>query len=186
MPVTTLDPKTALVVIDLQKGVVAAPTAQPIDVVLSNAGALADAFRAKRLPVVLVNVGGAAPGRTETKRPRMEPPADWMDFVPELKQQPTDHVVTKYAWGAFSNTELATYLRDQGVTQIVLAGISTSVGVESTARYAYEHGFNVTLALDAISDRSAEAHAYSTTQIFPKLGETGATQEILKLLAADA
>lgn len=186
MPVTTLDPKTALVVIDLQKGVVAAPTAQPVEGVLANAAALADAFRAKQWPVVLVNVGGAAPGRTETKRPRMEPPADWMDFVPELNQQPGDHVVTKYAWGAFANTGLADYLRAQGVTQIVLAGIATSIGVESSARYAYEHGFNVTLALDAMSDRNAEAHTYVTTQVFPKLGETGSTKEVLKLLAAVA
>ena len=182
MAATVLDPKTALLIIDLQNGVAGAPMAHPTGEVIRHASELATAFRLKGLPVVLVNVDGAAPGRTELKRPRPAPPAGWTDFVPELNQQPSDHVVTKRAWGAFANTGLESYLKGLGVTHVVIAGIATTVGVESTARYAYEHGFNVTLAIDAMTDRSLEAHTYSVSEIFPKLSETDTTQAIIKLL----
>ncbi len=182
MAVTQLDPKTALVTIDLQKGIVSQPTVHPVEGVLKNAGALAEAFRARDLPVVLVHVSGGALGRTEKPMMSGEPPADWTEMVPELHEQPTDHIFTKQTWGAFTNTDLAEYLKAQGVTQIVLAGISTSIGVESTARNAYELGFNVTLAVDAVTDTDADAHENSVTRIFPKLGETGMTAEIIALL----
>jgi nicotinamidase-related amidase len=182
MTITTLDPKTALIVVDLQKGLLAYPTAQPISEIIGRAGALADAFRGHGLPVVLVNVAGGAPGRTEQARPRGERPAGWMDLVPELNQQPQDHLVTKRTWGAFANTGLEAHLKTLGVTQVVIAGVSTSVGVESTAREAHACGFNVTLAIDAITDTSAEAHLNSVTRIFPKLGETGETGEMIAFL----
>jgi nicotinamidase-related amidase len=181
MAVTTLDPKTALILIDLQKGIVSYPTVHPIAGVMKHAAALADAFRGRGLPVVLVNVAGGAPGRTEQPR-RSPPPADWADLIPELKQQPGDHTATKHTWGAFTNTDLEGLLKKLGVTQIVLGGVATSIGVESTARQAYELGFNVTLAIDAMTDISAEAHANSVTRIFPRLGETGTTQQIIALL----
>jgi nicotinamidase-related amidase len=182
MAVTTLDPKTALVVIDLQKGILSYPTAHPVDEVVKHAGALADTFRRHALPVVLVNVAGGASGRTEQARRLGEFPAGWTDLVPELNQQPQDHKVTKRTWGAFTNTGLEEHLKSQGVTQVVIAGVATSIGVESTARQAYEHGFNVTLAVDAMTDMSPDAHINSTTRIFPRLGETGTTQEIIDLL----
>lgn len=183
MPVTQLDPKTALVTIDLQKGIISQPAAHPVEGVLKNAGTLADAFRARHLPVVLVHVSGGAPGRTEKSLMSQNPPADWTEMVAELHEQPSDHIVTKQTWGAFTNTDLAEYLKAQGVTQIVLAGISTSHGVESTARAAYELGFNVTLAVDAMTDCDAEAHEDSVTRTFPLLGETGTTAEIIALLS---
>lgn len=182
MAVTTLDPQTALLVVDLQKGIVALPTVHPAGAVLKRAGALADAFRAHGLPVVLVNVTGGAPRRAEQTRARAELPAGWADLVPELNQQPQDHLVTKRTWGAFTNTGLEEHLKKLGVTQVVIAGIATSIGVESTARQAYEHGFNVTLAVDAMTDMSPDAHMNSITRIFPRLGETGTTQEIIDLL----
>lgn len=182
MAATALDPKTALVVIDLQKGILSYPTAHPIAVVVKRAGALTDAFRRKSLPVVLVNVEGAAPGRTEQARNAGERPAGWADLVPELNQQPGDHTVTKRTWGAFTNTDLEAHLKSLGVTQIVIAGVATSIGVESTARDAFERGFNVTLVIDAMTDMSVDAHANSITRIFPRLGETGTTQEIIELL----
>ena len=182
MALTTLDPKTALVVIDLQKGIVAYPTVHPIDEVVKRAAALADAFRRQGLPVVLVNVDGGAPGRTERARPPAEFPVGWTDIIPELNQQPQDHVVTKRTWGAFTNTDLEAHLKRLGGTQVVIAGVSSSAGVESTARQAYELGFNVTLAVDAMTDARPEAHDYSLKNVFPRLGETGATQEIIELL----
>ncbi|WP_458249056.1 hydrolase [Streptomyces sp. MAI_2237] len=190
MTVTALDPRTALVVIDLQSGIVGAPT-QPYTgaEVVTRSARLADAFRAHGLPVVLVRVsfaadgGDAVPGRTETPRPGGALPEGWDRIVGELSGHDGDITVTKHNWGAFHGTDLDVQLRRRGVTQIVLTGIATSIGVESTARAAYEHGYHVTLATDAMSDRSAEAHANSVERIFPRLGETGTTAEILELLA---
>jgi nicotinamidase-related amidase len=182
MPVTTLDPKTALIVIDLQKGIVGLPAAHPMGEVVKNACELADAFRRSGLPVVLVNVEGGAPGRAEQTRSTRDFPAGWTDLVPELNQQPSDHRVTKRTWGAFTNTGLEKQLKELSVTQVVIAGVATSIGVESTARHAHEYGFHVTLAVDAMTDMNADAHTNSITRIFPRLGETGTTQEIIDLL----
>ncbi|MGC2629587.1 MAG: isochorismatase family cysteine hydrolase, partial [Rhodomicrobium sp.] len=132
MTVTTLDPKTALVVIDLQKGIAGRSTAHPMGEVVKHASALADAFRRHGLPVVLVNVAGGAPGRAEQARNLGELPADWTELMPELNRQPKDRTVTKRTWGAFTGTNLEAYLKKLGVTQVVIAGVATSIGVEST------------------------------------------------------
>lgn len=186
MPVTTLDPKTALIIVDLQKGIVGMPTAHPTAGVVQNSAILADAFRSRNLPVVLVNVDAGAPGRTETPPRVRDFPAGWTDIVPELNQQPTDHTVTKRTWGAFTNTGLEQHLKSLGVTQVVVTGVATTAGVESTARQAHEAAFNVTLATDAMTDMNLDAHTNSITRIFPRLGETGTTQEILTLLNTTA
>ncbi|MEV6881749.1 hydrolase [Streptomyces sp. NPDC051135] len=190
MAVTALDPRTALVVIDLQAGIVAAPT-EPYSgaEVVARSVELAEAFRARDLPVVLVRVSFAAdgadavPGRTEAGGAAGPRPEGWDVVVDELSGHPGDLTVTKRNWGAFHGTGLDVQLRRRGVTQIVLTGIATSIGVESTARAAHEHGYHVTLATDAMSDMSAEAHLGSVERIFPRLGETGTTREILDLLA---
>ncbi len=130
MAATTLDPKTALIVIDLQKGVVGLPTAHSAAAVVAEAARLAEAFRRRGLPVVLVNVAGAAPGRTEQARPGLAFADDWTELVPELNPQPQDHRVTKRTWGAFTNTGLLDILKREGVTQVVIAGVATSAGVE--------------------------------------------------------
>ena len=182
MAITTLDPKTALILIDLQKGVVGMPTVHPGAEIVKRAAALADAFRRHGLPVVLVNVDRGAPGRTEQAPNLAAFPADWTELVPELNRQPQDHTVTKRTWGAFTGTGLQEHLKGLGVTEVVIAGIATSFGVESTARQAHELGYNVALAVDAMTDRSAEAHTNSITRIFPRLGETGTTREIIDLL----
>lgn len=182
MPVTTIDPQTALIAVDLQKGIVGYPTVHPVAGIVANAAALARAFRARNLPVVLVTVSGGAPGRTEQHRPAAPRPDDWADLVPELDQQASDHTVTKRTWGAFMHTDLGEFLRGRGVTQVVIVGISTSIGVESTARQAFEFGLNVTIASDAVTDTNPLTHENSVLRIFPRLGETGATAEILRLL----
>lgn len=186
MSVTTLDPKTALIVVDLQKGIVALPAVHPIGDVIANAAALASAFRKLGLPVVLVNVAGGAPGRNERSHGGRVFPPDWTDFISELNVQPADHKITKHTWGAFANTDLDALLKEAGVTQVVLAGVATSIGVESTAREAYALGFNVTIATDAVTDLDIEAHENSLTRIFPRLGESGTTQEIIDLLQGSA
>jgi nicotinamidase-related amidase len=183
MPLTTLDPKTALIVVDLQKGIINSPFIHPVAGVIERTCALLDAFRQRDLPVVLVNVAGGAPGRTEQPRRHSTLPEGFADLIPELDRQPTDIVVTKRTWGAFANTDLEAQLKAKRVTQVVITGVATGTGVEATARQAYEQGFNVTLAIDAMTDVRPEAHEYSLAHVFPRLGETGATRDVLDLLA---
>lgn len=182
MAITALDPKTALLVIDLQKGIVAYPTMHPIGDIVKQASTLAEAFRRHGLPVVLVIAAGRAPGRTEQARGHGELPAGFTDLLPELNRQPQDHTVTKRTPGAFTNTDLEVHLKKLGITQVVIVGVATSNGVESTARHAYELGFNVSLAVDAMTDMNPDAHINSITRIFPKLGETGTTREIIDFI----
>ena len=187
MALTALDPNTALLVVDLQKGIVGSPTAHPIGEVIDRARELLVAFRSRGLPVALINVDDVAPGRTE--QPKLDVsklPSGWTDLIPELNRQPDDILVTKKTWGAFASTDIGEQLARRGVTQVVVIGVATSAGVESTARQAYESGLNVTLAIDAMTDRSAEAHECSVQNIFPRLGETGTAAEIIALLMTGA
>jgi len=184
MPITTLDPTAALVIIDLQKGIVGMPTVHPATAIVGRAAKLARAFREKGLPVVLVNVTGGAPGRTDVPRPAFSLPPDWTELVPELDRQPGDVIVSKQRWGAFLGTGLNDALRARGVTQIVLIGVATSIGVESTARSAYDLGYNVVLIVDAMTDRDGDAHRHSVEKIFPRLGQTDITDNVLKMVAS--
>jgi nicotinamidase-related amidase len=178
-----LTPTPRLIVIDLQKGIVNGNFIHPIGEVIDRTRALTDVFRAKNLPIALVNVAGRAPGRTEQGPRSSQTFAEgWTDLLPQLDQQPSDIVVTKRSWGAFATTDLERQLKARGVTQVVVTGVVTSTGVEATARQAYEQGFNVILALDAMTDLQKEAHEYSIRNVFPRLGETGSTQEIISLL----
>ena len=185
MPITKLDPNTALVVIDLQRGIVARPTHPASAGVVANAARLAAAFRAAQLPVVLVHVTVAADRsdaiKTRTDEPSSgaKPTPEFAEFVDELALAPSDIQVTKRQWGAFYGTDLDLQLRRRGVTGIVLCGISTSIGVESTARNAWERGYNIAFASDALADSRPEAHENSIERIFPRLGEVGTTADIL-------
>ena len=183
MPLSTIDPACALVVVDLQKGVTSRPE---IKDVLDNAVALAAEFRRRGLPVVLVTVDGGAPGRTDAHQGatgnRAPRPADWAELAPELDSRPGDIHITKQRWGAFTGTDLHRLLQQRGITQTVITGVATSIGVESTARAAHEHGYHVVLATDAMADLDPEAHHNSIERIFPRLGETATTTEILTKL----
>jgi nicotinamidase-related amidase len=184
MALTTLDTVAALILIDLQKGVVGLPTVHSTGEIVGRAAGLASAFRARHLPVVLVNVSGGAPGRTDVGPRKFSRPADWTELVPELERQPADYLVTKQRVGAFIGTSLDDFLRQRGVTQVFLAGVSTSAGVESTARSAYDLGYNVVLVVDAMTDMDADAHRHCVENIFPRFGETATTDDVLKALKA--
>lgn len=183
MPLTKLDTNAALIVIDLQKGVVGMPTAHPVGEIIGRTAQLARAFRERGLPVVLVNVTGVAPGRTDAGRFNLASfPPDWTELVPELEQQPGDYLVSKQRWGAFIGTPLDDYLRQRGVTQIFLTGVATTAGVESTARSGFDYGYNVVLVADAMTDRDADAHRQSVEKIFPRIGEVDTTENVLQHL----
>src|ERR1022692_3855142 len=182
LPLTKLDSTAALIVIDLQKGIVALPTVHPAGEIIGRAVQLARAFRERGLPVVLFNVTGAAPGRTDFARPKFSFPADWSELVPELEQQPDDYLISKQRVGAFIGTSLDETLRRRGVTQVFVTGVATSVGVESTVRSAYDYGYNVVTVVDAMTDRDAEAHRHSLEKVFPRMSETDTTGNVLKML----
>lgn len=183
MALSTLDAVSALVVVDLQQGLARLPTLDPITEVATRSGELARLFRAKGQPVFLVNaVSSPRPrGRTALGTPPPQPP-EWSELLPELDPQPSDVRITKAQWGAFTGTGLDTYLRRLDVTQLVLAGVATSLGVESTARQAYELDYNLAFVTDAMTDFRAESQANSLQRIFPMLGELGTCEEAAKLL----
>jgi nicotinamidase-related amidase len=185
-----LDPATtALVLIDLQQGILAYAKA-PYDAaaVLARAALLAAAFRAVGSPVVLVKVGLSADGGDALKtlvdapNPPGAPPANWLADTPELPPQPGDIHILKRQWGAFHGTELDLQLRRRGIKTIVLAGIATSIGVESTARCAWELGYDIVFAEDATSGPDAGMHANSFEKVFPRLGRVRKTADVLAAL----
>lgn len=182
MPITTIDPTAALIVVDLQEIQRALPHHHDLNTVIDNTTELTDAFRELNLPVVLVNVGGMPEGRTEAPTGGMDFPDNWNQLLPELDQQPDDLTVTKTTWGAFHDSDLAKQLHARGITQVVIAGVATGFGVDSTAREAHSAGFNVTLVTDAMTDHDGDAHQHAVTKIFPMLGETGTTAEVLAQL----
>ncbi|MER7930609.1 isochorismatase family cysteine hydrolase [Streptomyces sp. NPDC096057] len=184
MPISAIDPKTALIVVDLQNGIVSLPLAHPAaDVLARNAELLAE-FRRRDLPVVLVNVAGGPAGRNDLGASFPAPTPQWTELVPELGATDTDHLVTKHSRSAFTKTGLDAWLRDRGVTQVVVTGIATSSGVESTARDAHEQGYHVTVATDAVTDTDGTAHDHSIAKIYPRIAETGTVKDILTALTA--
>lgn len=184
MPITTLDERTALIVIDLQKGTLGRVRADRQPALIERSVALIDAFRARSLPVVLVNVDGGARGRSDATAagPSAPRPAGWQELLPELGASESDILVTKQTWSAFVGTDLHAALTDLGVTQVVVIGVATSIGVESTARDAYALGYNVTIATDAVGDFRDEVAANSIEKIFPALAETGTVDDIVAYL----
>jgi nicotinamidase-related amidase len=177
---------TALILIDLQKGIVGMPT-QPYSgpAVLDRGRELAERFRAAKAPVVLVNVAFspnlADALKAPVDRPLAAPPGGfpegWSDLADGLAD-PSDIRITKRQWGAFYGTELDLQLRRRGVTTVVIGGIATNMGVESTARAAHEHGYAVVLAEDATAAFSAEMHSFAFEHIFPRLGRVTRAAEI--------
>ena len=186
--VTTLDKNTALVLIDLQNGIVNFPVVHPIKDVVGNGVKLADAFRKAKLPVVLVNVNPTDSPLSKTRKDAnslaMAFPEEWYKIVPELNATDNDIHITKNTWNAFTNKDLHKTLQENGVTGIVLAGVSTSIGVEGTARAASEFGYNITFANDAMTDMVESAHNHSLNNVFPRLGEVDTTDAIIAKLEA--
>ena len=109
-------------------------------------------------------------------------PPDWSELIPELNRQPNDLVILKRQWGAFYGTDLELQLRRRSLSIIILCGIATAFGVESTARDAYERGFEQVFAEDAMTSRTAESHANAIANIFPRMGRVRSTAEIVAAL----
>ena len=190
-----LDPRqTAIVVIDLQKGILSIPVApHPMAGVVANCARLLAAARRVGARPVLVHVGGSAdggdrlhPAADQAMRSTGSMPPDWSELLPELDRQPGDLVVLKRQWGAFYGTDLDLQLRRRGIGTIILCGVASEFGVESTARDAFERGYEQVFAEDAMSGVTAESHANAVTRIFPRLGRVRSTDEIVAALGANA
>ncbi len=189
----TLNPKTtALILIDLQKGIVSFPS-EPHSAtdVIKNAQKLTGAFHEAHALVILVHVSASPDGKDmlhpDADQPmvrRGEMPKDWAEIVPELTPTVNDLLITKHQWGAFYGTELDLELRRRGITTIVIGGISTNMGVESTARDAYERGYQLIFAEDAMSSMAEADHAFAISRIFPRIGKIRKTQEITTAITA--
>jgi len=177
-----IDPRTALIVIDLQAGTLSNPTVHPTAEIVAKSVELIEVFRVKELPVVLASVVGSTAGRTTYGGGARDYPAEFSVLAPELDPRPTDIIVTRNTWSAFAGTDLSLALKELGVTQVVLVGVATSFGVESTARAAYDLGYNVVIATDAITDLRAESHEGSVARVFPVLGQVATVAEIVAAL----
>lgn len=185
-----LDPiRTAIVVIDLQKGIVArngAPHATA-DVV-RNVQRLLRAGRSVGMLPILVHVGGAEDGTDRLAPPADQAmgggslPADWSELIPELERKPRDVVIVKRQWGAFFGTDLDLQLHRRRLDTIILCGIATEFGVESTARDAYERGYAQAFVSDGMTGLTAASHENALTRIFPRLGLVRTTDEVLRHL----
>jgi nicotinamidase-related amidase len=180
--------RTALVVIDLQKGIVANPALRPHSSreVVANAARLVNAFHGKSMPVFLVHVlptkETALRVISDTAFSRPAPAPDFSEFVPELAPAASDVVIAKRQWGAFHGTELDLQLRRRGMETIVLCGISTDRGVESTARFAYEYGYQQIFVEDAMAASSEEQHRAAVDFIFKSIGRVRSTDEVLRAM----
>ena len=181
-----LDPATtALVMVDLQKGIAKDTAPHAAADVVANAARLAGALRAAGATIVWVRVDNDPDGRDRLRpltdgqsadRPRAE---DHAELMPGLGREPADLVITKRGWSAFHGTELDLQLRRRGVATIVLGGISTNVGVETTARSAYDHGYQQVFVEDAMASRKADEHAWTVRNVLPRIGRVRSTSDVI-------
>ena len=191
----TLDPRTtALVLIDMQKGILGMPLA-PYGAaqLVENAVALGKRLKEAGGSVVLVNVAFANDHADRLSQEVDAPmqvrpggmPAEWSEFVPEIASLQMDVIITKRQWSAFHGTELDLQLRRRGITTIVLGGVATNFGVESTARDAWQHNYAVVIAEDACASMGADLHEFSVEKILRRVARVRSTAEILAGLAGD-
>jgi nicotinamidase-related amidase len=188
----TLDPRTtALVVIDLQRGIVGRPvgphTARDV---IDNCARIGRLCNERGATVVLVHVAFAPNGADRLQQPVDEAmvlppggiPPEWSELVEEMTALRADVVITKRQWSAFHGTELDLQLRRRGITTIVLGGIATNFGVESTARDAWQHGYSVVVAEDACAALAADMHTFAIQRILPRVSRIRSTDEVISAL----
>ena len=181
--------RTALVVIDLQMGIV--NKERPVSPytakeVILNASSLINAFTYKGAFVVLVKVSSLdgkdmlKPNTDEFIKTNYSPiPKGFDSFVPELANVKNAYHIVKRQWGAFYGTDLDLQLRRRGIDTVVLCGVSTNIGVDTTAREAFQHGYNQIFSIDAMSAYTKEEHDYECKYIFPRIGKLRTTKEIV-------
>ncbi len=178
---------TALVLIDLQNGIVRMPVAPRTGAeVVTTAKALAARFRSAKAKVALVSVGWAEDFGDALSQWVDQPPArpaggmpkGWSDLAEGLAA-PGDLRIFKRQWGAFYGTDLELQLRRRAVRTIALGGIATNFGVESTARQAWELGFGVVVVEDACATLTRELHDIAVKTIFPRIARVTTSDRVM-------
>ncbi|OBA02101.1 hydrolase [Paenibacillus polymyxa] len=177
--------KTSLVVIDLQKWISSQYAPYSAEMVIANSAKLANLFRNKGAFVNLVHVSSKdfkdiPSPKLDTTVPRLNLIEGWDEFVPELGVTETDHIISKKQWGAFHGTDLDLQLRRRNIDTIVLCGISSGIGVDTTAREAFQHGYQLIFAIDAMTGFTKAEHEHVRDVIFPRIGRIRTTEEILE------
>lgn len=177
---------TALLLIDLQVGITGGMTTEPhsTDTIVGNARRLVDACRAASMPVIFVRVNYGQDNALQVRVPHewnvdFAPPAGWDEIDPRLGATDDDIVVIKHATSAFYETDLDLQLRQRGIRNLILSGITTHTGVESTSRSAYDRAYTQVFAHDAMGAVNTAQHEHSLTQIFPLMGHTASTDDIV-------
>ncbi|NSB14516.1 isochorismatase family protein [Clostridium beijerinckii] len=181
---------SALVLIDLQKGIAGggiSGSPHSIDQVIQNASKLVKEFSEKGAFIVLVRVSTVdgkdmAKPKTDLAPSGMKYQEGWDELIPEIAGGKNAHIVTKRQWGAFYGTDLDLQLRRRGIDTIVLGGISTNIGVDTTAREAFQHGYNQIFVEDAMTAISKEEHEYVCKYIFPRIGKIRTSEQVISLL----
>jgi nicotinamidase-related amidase len=185
----SLDPrKTALVVIDLQNALMGFTSAPyPVADVVKRSRQIADALRAKGGLVVWVRVDINRILRLPVDQPTpfagQQVPAELMEIVPSAGFQDGDMLITKHHWGAFAGTALQQSLTFRGIDTVLLTGVSSNAGVESTLREGTGLGFAFVAVEDACSAFDGDEHRYSFEKIFPKLARVRTSEEVLNAMA---
>jgi nicotinamidase-related amidase len=191
-PALTLDARsTAFVIIDLQRGIVARESGPySPQQVIENAARIGRTCKEAGGLIISVHVTFSPSGADRLRQPVDAPmavppgglPADWAELVPEIAALGAEVVITKRQWGAFYGTELDLQLRRRGVTTIVLAGIATNFGVESTAREAWQHGYDVVVVEDACTSVDAAMHRFAIEKILPRVSRIRSTADVIAAL----
>ena len=182
--------KSALVLIDLQNGITAmgvSTSPYTSEEVIQNASKLVNVFSEKGAFIVLVRVStmdgkDMVKPKTDLKVTGMKYSEGWDNLVPEIATTKNAHIVTKRQWGAFYGTDLDLQLRRRGIDTIVLGGVSTNIGVDTTAREAYQHGYHQIFVEDAMTALTKEEHDYVCKYIFPRMGKIRTAKEIVSSL----
>jgi len=185
--------RTALVLIDFQKGTLGM-SLQPHSAaeIIANAVRLAEACATAGGLVVLIRIEFSQgyverlqqPVDMPIRLPPGSPPPDFAEFPPEIAAIPVDLIITKRQWSAFFGTELDLQLRRRGISTVILGGIATNFGVESTARDAWFQNYAVIVAEDAASSLDADLHRFSIEKILPRLTRVRPTAEIVAALTS--
>lgn len=182
MPNIELPTTTALVVVDVQAGTLANARAVSADDVVSHVGSLVEAFRGSGRPVAFVVTTGTAPGVTEYGPGGRVWPEGFADLAPGIENRGDEPVHPRAGWSAFAGTSLLQDLTARQITDVVIAGLATTFGVESTARAAADLGFSVVVVSDAVSDPDPAGHERSLTRVIPALGRVRTATEVVAAL----
>lgn len=187
--------KTALVLIDLQKGIVNRPQLEPYskEEILAKNDRLLEKFKDTAGLIVFVHVKNYGPETLTPLTPLTDAntsasgplPEDYSQFVFSLaydEEVKNKIHVKKHNWGAFYGTDLDVQLRRRGIVNIILTGVATTIGCDTTAREAYQHGYNVIAVEDAMTDFNGALHTGIVNGIFTRLGRVRSTEQVLKML----